>query len=153
MSVLSPRGAYRAIRRAANGLANRCEPPILVLAYHRVAALDRDAQALAVRPDRFRTQMRRLKGRYELLRLDEPWPRLSRPGAIVTFDDGYADNATIALPILEEQEVPATFFFRERSSKDASSADELERWLPGRPASGPAQGQRWARSRPRPMRA
>lgn len=109
MSVL-PRGALRAIRRAGNRAINLWNPPILILAYHRVADLAEDTEELAVKPERFRLQMRGLKARYDLLRLDESWPSTPRPAAIVTFDDGYADNATTALPILEEEEVPATFF-------------------------------------------
>lgn len=109
MSAL-PRGALRAVRRAGNRVINLWDPPILILAYHRVTDLAEDAEELAVKPERFRLQMRALKGLYDLLRLGESWPPISRPAAIVTFDDGYADNATTALPILEEEEVPATFF-------------------------------------------
>ncbi len=56
---------------------------------------------------------------------------MERPAAIVTFDDGYADNATIALPILEEENVPATFFVSVGAVESGREFwwDELERWL------------------------
>jgi len=127
----APRRALRAAQRAVNRLVNLFDSPIVVLAYHRVADLERDPQALAVGAKRFRAQMRLLRGRYQLLRLEDSWPRVERPAAIVTFDDGYADNATTALPILEQEEVPATFFVSVGAVESGREFwwDELERWL------------------------
>jgi peptidoglycan/xylan/chitin deacetylase (PgdA/CDA1 family) len=127
----APRRAFRAARRARNRLANLFDPPILVLAYHRVADLAQDPQSLAVRPDRFRAHLKFLRDHCQLLRLEDSWPRLEKAAAIVTFDDGYADNATAALPILEEENVPATFFVSAGAVESGSEFwwDELERWL------------------------
>ena len=32
------------------------------------------------------------------------------PGACITFDDGYADNCRVALPLLIEERIPCTYF-------------------------------------------
>jgi peptidoglycan/xylan/chitin deacetylase (PgdA/CDA1 family) len=99
-----------AIRRARNLLLRTIDTPVVVLLYHRVAALASDPQQLAVSPDNFREQMVYLKKRYPLVRFEEDWSRVKSLTIAVTFDDGYADNFLNALPILEEVGIPATFF-------------------------------------------
>jgi peptidoglycan/xylan/chitin deacetylase (PgdA/CDA1 family) len=54
--------------------------------------------------------MQYLKDTLPIVRFEEEWSEMARPAVCVTFDDGYADNALEALPILEEVGVPATFF-------------------------------------------
>lgn len=98
------------VRKARNWSLNLIDAPVIVLIYHRVTSLADDPQQLAVSPENFRAQMRHLKERYPLARFESDWTKLGRPAVAVTFDDGYADNALEALPILEEVGVPATFF-------------------------------------------
>lgn len=60
----------------------------------------------------FREQMAYLKRHVEVLRLPEAMnrPPGDRPSAVITFDDGYQNNADVALPILREFDLPATVF-------------------------------------------
>lgn len=86
-----------------------------VLIFHRVLpALD---PLFPGEPDvvRFEMQMRWIKAWFNVLPLDEALQRL-RDGtlparaAAITFDDGYADNCTMAVPILQRLGMTATFF-------------------------------------------
>ena len=96
--------------RTKNRLVNLFDPPVVVLLYHRVPSIAPDPQLLSVSPDNFRAHMQFLKNNYTLVRFEEDWSKLKKPAIVITFDDGYADNAREALPILEEVGVPATFF-------------------------------------------
>lgn len=83
---------------------------VLTLLYHRVNELDRDINLLAVSTDNFYAQMSWLKENYQIVRFEEDWNQLHEDAVCITFDDGYADNFTKALPILKELKIPATVF-------------------------------------------
>jgi peptidoglycan/xylan/chitin deacetylase (PgdA/CDA1 family) len=104
------RGGVRAARFALASIANRIDPPVLILAYHRVTRLALDPQSLAVTPERFAYQLEYLQARFPIRRFEEDWTAATRPAVVITFDDGYADNLHEALPVLERFEAPATFF-------------------------------------------
>lgn len=124
---------YRGSRRLKNRILNLIDYPVVVLVYHRVTVLQSDPQLLAVSPDHFRRQMQYLKQNFQIVRFEEDWSGLHKPAVAVTFDDGYADNALEALPILEEEKVPATFFISTGSigSRYEFWWDELERLILG----------------------
>jgi peptidoglycan/xylan/chitin deacetylase (PgdA/CDA1 family) len=104
------KGALRSLLfRPYHSLLNAIDAPVIVLVYHRVTTLASDAEMLAVTPENFRSQMQYLKANFPVVRFEEEWKGRG-PAIAVTFDDGYADNALEALPILEEVGVPATFF-------------------------------------------
>ncbi len=64
----------------------------------------------------FRKQMEMLARDYHPISLDDAVKHLRndeelpRRSVVVTFDDGYADNQEVAMPILNAFEIPATFY-------------------------------------------
>ena len=86
-----------------------------ILIYHRVLAEQDPLFPHEVTTNTFDAQMFRLKSVFNVLPLAEAITRLKKGtlparAACITFDDGYADNATIALPILQRHSLKATFF-------------------------------------------
>lgn len=117
MTSLLPRArrALGSARRYARRLSGVDRDAPLILMYHRVASPRYDPWGLCVSPANFRDQLAALKSRRTILAMDDLVDALeagSLPprATALTFDDGYADNAEVAKPILEAMEVPATFF-------------------------------------------
>lgn len=67
-----------------------------------------------VRETAFRQQMAFLRNNFDCLSIEESLNRRHKrpknPGVVVTFDDGYANNLEVALPILVEYEIPAVIY-------------------------------------------
>ena len=82
----------------------------VILAYHRIARVTRDPHLLCVDPDVFAEQLDHLRRHYDIVPLASLKQRSSGQRVVITFDDGYADNATVAKPILDGMGLPATFF-------------------------------------------
>jgi peptidoglycan/xylan/chitin deacetylase (PgdA/CDA1 family) len=86
-----------------------------ILIYHRVLPAPDPLFPDALERDGFAAQLALLKTRFQVLPLLEA-VRLARAGrlppraACITFDDGYADNAEVALPLLQQYGLHATFF-------------------------------------------
>jgi peptidoglycan/xylan/chitin deacetylase (PgdA/CDA1 family) len=86
----------------------------VIIAFHRVSASP-EGRALNCRPEVFAALCRFFKRHFTVMPLAELLRRLranERFGGalVVTFDDGYRDNRTVAAPILRELGLPATFF-------------------------------------------
>jgi peptidoglycan/xylan/chitin deacetylase (PgdA/CDA1 family) len=92
------------------------------LMYHRVCADDvfstsgySPNRELIVRESEFDAQMRYISTHCNCLSLPQAVAllrqrKLPRRSIVVTFDDGYLDNLTVALPILRTYGVPATIY-------------------------------------------
>src|SRR5690349_17691075 len=103
-----PYRAWRGRRTCAAGRA-----PVMVLFYHRVA--DDAASPWTLSNRAFAAQIRWLKSRFDMVSLAEAQRRIAsrenqRPSVSITFDDGYAANCHVALPMLIAERIPCTYF-------------------------------------------
>jgi len=93
----------------------------VVLMYHRVLSADEQRRtgshpAIVVGTSTFAKQMACLAGRFAVLTPEEFGRRMSTrtpfpdSSCLITFDDGWRDNFTNALPVLREYRLPALIF-------------------------------------------
>ena len=132
------------LSRKLNGLIWRVKdlagPKALILLYHRIADPEIDPHLLCVSPRHFAEQLAVLAQQYTPLTLEQCVAavgrgRLPRRAAVITFDDGYADNLHAAKPLLERHGLPASLFITTGQISNPREFwwDELEKvfLLPG----------------------
>ena len=100
LSVVSPSGARARLS---------------VLIFHRVVAAPDPLRPGEPTPEEFERTMRLVKSQFRVLPLAESVAglrdgRLPARALSITFDDGYADNYTLAAPVLSRLGLHATFF-------------------------------------------
>jgi peptidoglycan/xylan/chitin deacetylase (PgdA/CDA1 family) len=88
---------------------------LTVLIYHRVLAAPDPLQPDVLDAAAFDAQLKLLRGCFQVMPLTQAVEglkdgKLPARSACITFDDGYADNLTQALPILQQNHLTATFF-------------------------------------------
>jgi peptidoglycan/xylan/chitin deacetylase (PgdA/CDA1 family) len=88
---------------------------LLIVNYHRVLSVPDPLRENEITAQDFTMQLGMLGRYFNVLPLGEAVTRLAngalpRRAVAVTFDDGYADNVTVALPIMQRLGVPAAFF-------------------------------------------
>jgi peptidoglycan/xylan/chitin deacetylase (PgdA/CDA1 family) len=84
----------------------------LVLIYHSISSPPEAMPSdMDVSPARFEQQLRWLSRWRQVVPLVETLsPRSKRRPLAITFDDGFRDNLTVALPLLEKFSLPMTLF-------------------------------------------
>ncbi len=119
-------------RRVAAALVSRSPLPELVfhfrsrgrltvIMYHSISprrgpSYPFDDQLVSATPEAFERQLRFFRSHLDVLSVQELLDCLREPAslpqrpALITFDDGHADNYEIALPLLRQQRLPACFF-------------------------------------------
>lgn len=113
--------AVRKITRAIDEVRFQlgCNVPVTVLMYHSVhphGKMDWGPWRYAVTPKTFEEQLSAITERYEVRPLEDIVTACrdgnppSRPTTAITFDDGFRDNLTKALPLLKQYDAPATVY-------------------------------------------
>jgi peptidoglycan/xylan/chitin deacetylase (PgdA/CDA1 family) len=100
---------------------SRSRKAITVLAYHRILPLPGanypfDENVISATPEEFDRELRFFRRHLDVISVPELMAGYEDPGrlptrpAVITFDDGYADNYEIAMPILRQHGLSACFF-------------------------------------------
>jgi peptidoglycan/xylan/chitin deacetylase (PgdA/CDA1 family) len=94
---------------------SRADAGALILLYHRVTRLGSDPQLLSVTPEHFEQHLRVLRRCMNPVALRDVVAgvragKVPERAVAITFDDGYADNAIEADPLLARHCIPATVF-------------------------------------------
>lgn len=103
------------LRRMASRVVRPFVSKAVILMYHRVAEAELDPWSLCVTPKHFQEHLEVLQKYAQPMGLKELNQALRNGkvpdyAAVITFDDGYADNLYNAKPLLESYQIPATFF-------------------------------------------
>jgi peptidoglycan/xylan/chitin deacetylase (PgdA/CDA1 family) len=111
-------GLLNALRR----LHDRGRIPLVILAYHRIAAIGRpqdyplDPGLVSATMQEFDAQMCALREFANVVSLDQVADAVTHGRALparavaVTFDDGFSDTFELAFPLLQRHGIPATVF-------------------------------------------
>jgi protein-tyrosine-phosphatase/peptidoglycan/xylan/chitin deacetylase (PgdA/CDA1 family)/carbamoylphosphate synthase large subunit len=106
-------GLTAALERRATGRL------LMVLNYHRIGDAEEtpyDSGTFSASAEQFDAQITYLKQCFRIVGLEEACetvagrPAPEGPSILITFDDGYRDNYTLAFQILRSHSVPACFF-------------------------------------------
>lgn len=100
---------------AAVGFGGNAANRLSILIFHRVLPERDPVFPSEMYAQRFDSQLAQLKRHFRFMSLAEGIKglregKLPPRAACITFDDGYADNSEIALPILQKHGLTATFF-------------------------------------------
>src|ERR1035441_889227 len=105
-------------------LRGQLTPGPMVLFRSRVAHLPQDPHLLAVTAKHFEEHLLALRRHCRVVSLSELVESLGNrtgAGVALTFDDGYADNAETAMPLLEKHNCSATFYRSEEHTSELQS--------------------------------
>jgi peptidoglycan/xylan/chitin deacetylase (PgdA/CDA1 family)/folate-dependent phosphoribosylglycinamide formyltransferase PurN len=109
MFVLGIARPLRDLARTARG-----RHPVRIFTYHRVTSLCRDGMTIS--PAGFQSQMKYISKTHRIVSLDDALKqlsegtKLSKPLAVIAFDDAYRSVYTQAAPILRSHGIVATCF-------------------------------------------
>ena len=82
-----------------------------VLVYHSISAPAEPMLGdIDISPTRFAKQLQWLARTGKVVGLEDTLGRMTSRKIAITFDDGYRDNLTVALPLLEKFNLPMTLF-------------------------------------------